>query len=102
MIYVGCLQRLRTIETLLTCGVLGVFGLYRTETLQTAYANHLRSQMDSMSQSENYSKIRPMTQEERNRSKVREETNRFSFGMQIDGGMLYDAAYPFLKLSHAS
>ena len=48
--------------------------------------------MDSMSQSENYSKIRPMTQEERNRSKVREETNRFSFGMQIDGGMLYDAA----------
>ena len=48
--------------------------------------------MDSMSQSENYSKIRPMTQEERNRSEVREETNRFSFGMQIDGGMLYDAA----------
>ena len=48
--------------------------------------------MDSMSQSEKYSKIRPMTQEERNRSKVREETNRFSFGMQIDGGMLYDSA----------
>ena len=33
-----------------------------------------------------------MTQEERNRSKVREETNRYSFGMQIDGGMLYDSA----------
>ena len=48
--------------------------------------------MDSMSQSENYSKIGPMTQEERQRAKVREETNRFSFGMQIDGGMLYDAA----------
>ena len=46
-----------------------------------------------MSQSEKYSKIRPMTQEERDRATERAyQNNRFSFGMEIDGGMLYDAA----------
>ena len=49
--------------------------------------------MDSMSQSENYSKIRPMTPDERERATERAyQNNRFSFGMEIDGGMLYDAA----------
>ena len=46
-----------------------------------------------MSQSENYSKIRPMTDKERERATERAyQNNRFSFGMEIDGGLLYDAA----------